>query len=75
MSTTHSTLERRANRTATTALDLALRPVRALAFWLAVLLPFVTAAAVTIGHTAPLPIAALVATNVAALVVGRDHRA
>ncbi|GGL63919.1 hypothetical protein [Halocalculus aciditolerans] len=62
-------LDRYASRTA----RVALRPVRAIAFWSAVALPFAVLALTLTGTTDPLTLVPLFAANVLALVAGRDH--
>ncbi|MFC7166699.1 hypothetical protein [Halospeciosus flavus] len=50
------------------------RPLRALGFWTAVVLPFLTVVLLTLGVlTIPLTLAALLLVEPAALVAGRDY--
>lgn len=55
-------------------LQRAVESVRALGFWVAILLPFLAVALLAVGAlTAPLTLAALLLVEPAALVVGHDH--
>ena len=66
----------RTSRPMSVAASVILRPIRAAAFWTAVLLPFCALALVALGRMEPtLPtMARVVGLYVAALVVGHGHR-
>ena len=73
---TMGTSNPRTSRPTSVAASVLVRPVRAVAFWTAVLLPFCALALVALGRMEPtLPtMARVVGLYVAALVVGHGHR-
>jgi hypothetical protein len=65
----------RGGSVAAVELSMLLVPVQAVAFWAAVVLPFLSLALVATGHAAtPSTFGTLVAANVAAFLVGHGYR-
>ena len=73
---TMGTSNPRTSRPTSVAASVLLRPVRAVAFWTAVLLPFCALALVALGEIEPTvpTLTRALGLYVAALLVGHDHR-